>query len=409
MPEKERQMKDLIEKYYNECIEIRHELHRYPETGHQETETTKRIRSYLEQLDLEILPYPFTSGIAAMIRGGKEGPLLAMREDIDALPMQEDTGLPYSSERKGFSHTCGHDIHASLLLLTARVLSECRNELAGDVLLIFQPAEETFDGAVTMIREGLFSEYQPQHLIGLHCSPSIPLGKTGVIAGTNNASCDLVEIEICGRGGHGAHPEECTDPIMAAAVLLNQLQTLISREISPQKSAVLTFGQLEAGTAPNIIPDKAVLYGTFRTLDDGVRDYLKEAIPRMANQCCASMRASCTVTFSKGMPVLVNEPKAAKWFAEASETALGMDSVVWLSGPSMGSDDFSCLLKQCYNSGGQFLIGTRDPEIPESGLGLHKTKNIFPDEAVKYGASVLCQYAAEWLKRDNVKEVTIYE
>lgn len=382
-------------------MRLRHELHRFPELGHQEVKTTETIRSYLQEAGVEILDYPLKTGVVARILGRAPGETLAIREDIDALPIKEDTNSTFASECSGISHACGHDIHTAALLLTARVLNEVKDRLCGTLLFIFQPAEETCDGAVEMLAAGVMKKHSADQLIGIHCSPSIPLGKTGVISGINNAGCDVVKIEIKGKGGHGAHPEDCIDPIITAGVLLTQMQTLISREISPCESAVLTFGQISAGTAPNIIPERAELYGTLRTLNPETRARLKTAVPRMADACCKSMRASCLVAFEKGMPPLINDPELTEHFAAASEKILGKNSVVRLLVPSMGSDDFSCLLEQCKNRGGQFLIGTRDLQKPETGMGLHKGANVFPDEAIGYGAAVLCQYVLDTLTRQE--------
>lgn len=391
----------LLEQYYGEIVRLRHELHRFPELGHQEEKTTETIRRYLQQAGVEILEYSLKTGVVARVLGRVPGETLAIREDIDALPIEENTKSTFASERSGISHACGHDVHTAALLLTARVLNEVKDRLCGTLLLIFQPAEETCDGAAEMLAAGVLKKHPADQLIGLHCSPSVPLGKTGVISGINNAGCDVVRIEIKGKGGHGAHPEDCIDPIIAAGVLLTQMQTLISREISPCESAVLTFGQIAAGTAPNIIPECAELYGTLRTLNPEIRARLKAAVPRMADGCCKSMRASCLVEFERGMPPLINDPELSDRFAAASEKILGKNSVVRLSVPSMGSDDFSCLLEQCKNRGGQFLIGTRDQQKPETGIGLHSGANVFPDEAIGYGAAVLCQYSMDTLKRQE--------
>lgn len=386
----------LIQDHYNEAVKVRRELHRFPELGHQELRTTERIRQFLEAAGIEILEYPLKTGIVARICGKGQGETLAVREDIDALPMEECTGLRIASCRPGISHACGHDIHTAILLLTAKVLNELKEQFHGTLLLIFQPAEETCDGARGMLQAGVLKRHPADQIVGLHCSPSVPLGRVGIIAGENNASCDIVKITITGRGGHGAHPEDCVDPLMAAGFLLTQIQTLISRETSPMKPAVLTFGQLAAGTAPNIIPDQAFLCGTLRTLDAKVRGQLLEAIPRMAGNCCRAMRAECRTVFENGMPPLVNDPGIAAQFAEAAEKSLGVGAAVRLTVPSMGSDDFSCLLEQC-GRGGQFLIGTFNPSRPETGIGLHNSKNVFPDETIGYGAAVLCRYALDTL------------
>lgn len=382
----------ILEEYYHTAVEFRHELHRFPELGHQEFKTTEEIRCIFEKNGVEILNYPIKTGVVARIKGEHPGIAIALREDIDALPIQEETSLSFKSQIPGISHACGHDLHTALLLLTGLVLNKRKKELHGEIILIFQPAEEICDGAVKMLAAGVLEKHVANQLIGLHCSPVIGLGKVGVITGVNNASCDLVHIEVSGKGGHGAHPEECVDPVIVAAVLLLQLQTLISRETSPFQSAVITFGQIMAGTAPNVIPENVFLHGTMRTLNENVRSELMEAIPRMAQGCCESMRANCQVSFEKGMPPLVNHSDVAEKFTKAALQSLGEDAVVRLTKPSMGSDDFSCLLEKCKNYGGQFLIGTRDEKSPETKGGLHNGHTVFPDETIRYGAQVLIQY-----------------
>lgn len=382
----------MMEEYLSEAVMLRHDLHRFPELGHQEFRTTEKIRDILEKHGVEILEYSLKTGVVARIRGAHKGIRIALREDIDALPIQEETDLPFQSKIPGISHACGHDIHAAILLLTGLVLNKIKNEVRGEVILIFQPAEELCDGAAEMLAAGVLKNHCADQLLGLHCSPSIQLGKVGIKEGSNNASCDLVHIEIKGKGGHGAHPEECVDPIIAASFLLIQMQQLISRETNPLESAVLTFGQIEAGTAPNIIPDRVLLHGTLRTLRAETRQKLMEAITRMVNGACISMRTDCSLSFDKGMPPLVNHPDIAGRFFKAVMQSLGSDAAVRLTEPSMGSDDFSCLLSECGNYGGQFLIGTGDEEIPATQSGLHNSHTIFSDEAIYYGARVLIQY-----------------
>lgn len=397
MPKNGGILEGQIEKYYGDAVRLRHQLHRFPELGHQEIKTTEEIRQYLKNIGIEILEYSLKTGLVAIIKGDHSGSTLAIREDIDALPILENTGLPFSSENLGISHACGHDIHTAILLLTASVLNEIRHDIHGTILLIFQPAEENCDGAAEMLEAGVLKNHPADQLVGLHCGPSVPLGMAGIISGMNNASCDVVEIEITGRGGHGAHPADCVDPIMAAAFLLTQIQTLISRETDPTQSAVLTFGQILGGTAPNIIPDRAVLKGTLRTLDSKLRKRLLQAIERMAKGCCSAMGTECLVRFDKGIPPLVNDPELTEKFLDSAKKSLGEQGVVFLSSPSMGSDDFSCLLEQCKGKGGQYLIGTREDRVPQTKMGLHQAETIFSDETIRFGASLLCQYAVDTL------------
>ncbi|WP_102050547.1 M20 metallopeptidase family protein [Pygmaiobacter massiliensis] len=363
--------------------EIRHKLHQNPELGHCEIATSELIRQELKSYGVEILEYGLTTGVVGIIRGQLSGECIALRADIDALPIQEQTALPFASRKNGISHACGHDIHTTALLGCAKTLSGRRDKLHGSILLIFQCAEETCDGAATMLEQGVLSTVKAEALIGLHCAPALPVGKIGVLAGTSNASCDTITIEVKGKGGHGAHPYLCVDPITVSAYLLTQLQTIVSRENRPTQPAVLTFGQINGGTAPNIIPDMVTLKGTLRTFDESVRQHHLAAIKRLSANCCEAMRASCEIKAEKGMPPLINTPDICEAICREVEPILGKTSIIRDLQPSMGSDDFSCLQQACGGVGVQFLVGTQIKEMPETGLGLHVAENIFPDEAIK--------------------------
>ena len=357
---------------YPEIQAIRHKLHRCPELGHREVETTRLIRACLEEYGAEVLDYGFPTGLAARIRGGHPGKLLALREDIDALPILENTGLPFASQTPGVCHACGHDVHTAALLGCAKLLARRREELWGDVLLIFQCGEETFDGAAAMLNQGLFRDGTPDAVVGFHCAPDLPLGTISIREGIANASCDSIRLEVTGKGGHGAHPELCVDPVVLSAGLLMQLQTLVSRNNNPADPVVLTFGEIHGGTAPNIIPNTVTLRGTLRTLDNQVRRRHLEAIARIGEDFC-----SCRLLH------------------RAADRVLGPDCVETGRAPSMGSDDFSCLLEECGNRGVQFQLGTAQEGLPQSGLGLHVAENIFPDEALLPGIALLTQFALD--------------
>lgn len=383
----------------HDLTQLRHQLHREPELGHAEYKTTRLIRDRLLACGAEILPCRCDTGVAALIRGGKEGPLIALREDIDALPITENTGLPFASCTAGVSHSCGHDIHTTALLGCAQYLCCHREALHGSVMLIFQCAEECCDGAETMLNAGLFDVYRPERMIGFHCAPSLPLGKVGVCRGASNASCDTVVLRVIGKGGHGAHPDACVDPVSISAYLLTQLQTIISREKDPTAPSVLTFGSIHGGTAPNIIPNEVILQGTLRTFSKPVRSAHKEAVKRIADCCARAMNGRCEVRFEKGMPPLVNTESSTDAVIHAARQVLGEEAVDESVPPSLGSDDFSCLLDACGGEGIQFLIGTGDKSVPTSMLGLHVAENIFPDAAIIPAAAVLAQTAETVLQR----------
>ena len=384
--------------WYEEIALLRAKLHAAPELGHCEVMTTQLIKERLRAYGVEVLPFDLPTGVVGRLRGAKPGKILAIREDIDALPLQEDTGLPYASTVAGVSHACGHDIHAAALLGCAKQLAQQREALQGTVLFVFQCAEETFDGASTMLSKGIFQDESPDALVGFHCAPALPLGKIGLFSGVANASCDVITIRVIGKGGHGAHPDDCIDPIVTAAGLLMQLQTIVSRRNKATHPLVLTFGEFHGGSAPNIIPDEVLLRGTMRCIDNAFRLKRLEEIRTLCHSFCQSMGAQCEVVVEKGMPPLENAEDICTQLAESSRKVLGADCVVQDLTPSMGSDDFSCMLEACKNHGAQYLLGTHLASLPQSGLGLHVAQCIFPSEALCPGVETLTQFALDYLK-----------
>ena len=390
---------ELAAEYYEEARRLRHIIHSRPELGHREYETTKLIVETLRGYGVEIVECGLNTGALALIKGGRPGGLLALREDIDALPIEEKTGLPFASQIPGICHACGHDIHTAALLICARILSEMREQLCGGVLLVFQCSEETGDGAAEILAHGIFDRYRPDALLGLHCAPALPVGTIGICEGAANASSDTISVQVVGKGGHGAHPEDCVDPLTIGAGLLMQLQTIISRHNKATDPAVLTFGEIHGGTAPNIIPSTLDMRGTLRTFDNEVRRRHLETLRAMCEGFCRAAGGDCRVSVSRSMPPLVNSPDICRMLRESAAKALGEENVRTDIAPSMGSDDFSCLLEACGNRGAQFLLGTAQSDVPQSAVGLHAAENIFPDEALTPAAAVLAQFAADFLRR----------
>ena len=383
--------------WYDEVVALREQLHRQPELGHHEVCTTRLIEQTLRAYGIEVMDFGLSTGVVGRLVGDAPGKILALREDIDALPIQENTGLAFSSQTPGVSHACGHDIHTAALLGCAKLLIQRRHALHGTVLFLFQCAEETFDGAATMLGHNIFRHGMPDAVVGFHCAPALPLGKIGLLSGVANASCDVITIRVFGKGGHGAHPEECVDPVVAAAGLLMQLQTIVSRRNRATDPLVLTFGEFHGGTAPNIIPDEVVLRGTMRAMDNVARLQRLEEIDNLCHQFCSAVSARCEVTVEKSMPPLVNAADICQQLAASAQKVLGAKCVVDKLQPSMGSDDFSCFLEACGNHGAQYLLGTYLPEVPNSGLGLHTAQGVFPSQALKPGVETLTQFAMDYL------------
>lgn len=387
---------ELVQAYAPHAVELRRELHQNPELGYQEFQTTELIRRELTAYGIEIQEISgVKTGLTAVIRGGKPGKTVGLREDIDALPVMEDTGLACASSN-GSAHACGHDIHCSALLLTARVLQDMREELAGNVRLIFQPAEEVGTGAKTLIAAGLM-ELEPKCdcVVGFHCSPEIDAGTIGLIKGPANASTDMVNITVVGKGGHGAHPYRCVDPIVTSAYMLTQLQTILSRENPAVQPAVLTFGTIQGGTANNVIPTEVTMGGTLRAFNEEGRHKMWDAIRRVATHSCQAMRAEAKVEIVEGSPCLINHAEVIDGLRDAAKATLGEARIYAIPTPSPGSDDFA-LFSQMMPSA-QFRMGTGTDD-PQTRIGLHNPRNIFSEEAISAAAAVMAQYTANYLK-----------
>lgn len=392
-------IKEKIADYAPQAIEIRHQLHQNPELGYEEYETTARIKKELESYGIEIQELPgMKTGVIALIRGDFPGKTVALREDIDALPLEEVTGLSFASQKSGVSHACGHDVHCASLLLTAHVLQDLKHELHGNVRLIFQPAEEKITGAQTVVKTGIMQmEPKANSMIGVHVSPEFQSGTIAVIKGPANASTDSISITVIGKGGHGAHPYRCVDPIVTAAYMLTQLQSIVSRENPAVQPAVLTFGTIHGGTAFNVIPEIVELQGTLRTFNEEGRHKMWQAIERIATYSCEAMRAQAIVKISEGVPALVNDAGVIDNIIQAAKKTIGADHIITLENPSLGSDDFSVFLNYC--PGAQFRIGSANFD-PLSQIGLHNPANIFDDHAIITAAQVMVQYVIDICQPD---------
>lgn len=392
--------KRWLEDWYEEQVEVRHMLHRNPELPYEERETTRFLKQQLKDWGIQVEDLPgLETGVSAVIEGAHPGPMLVLREDIDALPILENTGLDFASQKPGVCHACGHDVHTAALLYAARALQQLREELHGSVKLIFQCAEEVGSGAYKMLEAGALKDCQPQAVVGFHCAPLLELGKIGVRRGPSNASFDIFTWTITGRGGHGAYPQRCVDPVVVSAHLITQLQTVVSRFNNPTHPAVLTVGEIHGGTAPNIIPDQVTMRGAMRAFDEELRQEMLEQIRQITQDCCAALGAKGEVSRDVGIPSIISDPEIADGVARAVEESQGQEHLHWVPEASMGSDDFSVWMEACGGRGVQFQVGTHDPACPNSGLGIHVAENIFPDEALKYAAPVLVQFAVDYLKK----------
>ena len=317
-------------------VSMRRTLHRHPEIAGEEVWTTQQLRCWLTEAGIPILPLALETGLVAEIQGAKPGPVIAIRTDIDALPIQEETGHEYASELPGRMHACGHDFHMAVILGAALILQELRGELAGAVRILFQPAEETASGAVKLIAAGALEGVSA--VFGLHNKPDLPAGHVGLKHGPLMAAVDTLIITVTGKGGHAAIPDATIDPVVAGSAIVMALQTAVSRSTSPLESAVVSVGAFQAGTASNVIPPEARLLGTLRTFSPAVRQAMRPLLERIVTQVAAGYGATAAIQFIAGTPAVSNDPRMTEVVRRAAES-LGMPVVEAM--PTMGGEDFA--------------------------------------------------------------------
>lgn len=321
-------------------IEIRRHLHQYPELSKEEFETTKAIQNWLLEAGIEIRKTKLPTGVFAEIKGKKSGPVVAIRADIDALPIEEQTGLPYASKIKGVMHACGHDFHTAAAIGAAYLLKESESELHGAIRLIFQPAEETGGGAVKVIRDGQLDGVDA--IIGLHNKPDLPVGTVGLKEGPLMAAVDRLYVTIRGKGGHGALPHTGKDPVVASAHLITALQSIVSRNVSPLESAVISVTKIEAGKTWNVIPEEVKLEGTVRTFDPIIREEVKQRIETIVKHVAAAFSQESIISWYTGPPPLANDKRITEI---VKQTAEQLPLKVIDPEPSMAGEDFSSYLQ----------------------------------------------------------------
>ena len=333
------ELRALVEAQKNWMVDIRRRLHRIPERGFAEVKTQQVI---METLDALGIPYTTErTWVVGVIEGALPGQVVALRADMDALPLEEPEGLPFRSEHPGMMHACGHDAHMTMVLGAAKVLMGMRDRLPGTVKLLFQPAEETDGGAEPMVQRGVMENPHVDRVYGLHVQPYLPVGVIETRAGTLNASTDDVELTIHGRSSHGAYPESGADAIVCAAQVITSLQTLVSRNVSPLASAVLSLGMISGGTAGNIICDRVSLRGTLRTANSEIRAMMKRRIAEVASGVASAMGCTAEVRITSGYAALVNDEAEAGRVMRVGARLLGEKNVVRKAAPSMGGEDFS--------------------------------------------------------------------
>lgn len=369
-----------------EIIGIRRKIHQNPEISFEETETTALVREYLDGLGIENRPNGDRTGVIGILKGEKPGPVIALRADMDALKLEEATGLPFASQNPGACHACGHDIHTAVLLGTAKILSEYREELCGTVKFLFQPAEEGLGGAKSMIENGALKNPKPDYILACHTWPEMPAGSIGVRKGAMLGASDSFRITVKGKGGHAAHPHKGIDPVVVSAYIITELQTIVSRRVAPVDSAVITVGHLTAGTVNNIIPNEAVMEGTVRTQDPETRKQVAEYIKNLAEGTAKAMGAEAEVDYKFGVGPTLCDSELVDLISEAVTKTLGADRLLQVPVPSMGAEDFAYYLEHV--PGALFRLGTYD-DTPQSHWALHNPSTLFNEKAIPAGVAAM--------------------
>jgi amidohydrolase len=345
----DKKIKALTDKLTPELIAIREDIHCHPELGLQEKRTSALVADYLTKLGLEVRTGFATTGLLGVLKGGKPGPIVAMRADMDALPITEETGLPFESKERanvggrevGLMHACGHDIHTTVLLGVAAVLSQIKADLPGTVLFVVQPGEECCAGAERMIQDGVFRDHKPQAFFAYHVDDTLKAGKVGYTPGFSSANVDGFRLVIKSEGCHGASPNLCVDPIVVGAQVVIALQVMISREIDVNHNAVITVGSFHAGTASNIIPQSAELNATVRNYGEDQRQLLKEKITRLITNICGAAGAPFDLNYEIGTPAKYDDPNLLQEILPVVERVLGGKSALVEQKPEMGGEDFA--------------------------------------------------------------------
>ncbi|MCX7556143.1 amidohydrolase [Xanthomonadaceae bacterium JHOS43] len=402
---------DAAQKLQNKVIDWRRDIHQHPELGNRETRTAALVAEHLRALGLEPKTGIATTGVIAVLKGGKPGPKLALRADMDALPVTERVDLPFASkvtttfrgETVGVMHACGHDAHVAILMGVVEALVAMQDSLPGEVLFIFQPAEEgapegEVGGAEEMLEQGIFQEFRPDAVFGLHVSSNLPVGHVAVRAGPMMAASDEFEITVKGRQAHGSRPWNGVDPIVAAADIVSTAQTIVSRRTNITRlPAVVTFGAIKGGIRHNIIPDQVELIGTIRTFDDGMREAILADLRNVATHAAAAHGASVDmeVPLSHNYPVTANDPALFARMKPSLERTVGSDR---LHDPGLitGAEDFSFFAREV--PGLFYFVGVTPPDKdPDTVASNHSPEFYIDEAALDVGFRTMLQLALDYL------------
>jgi amidohydrolase len=382
-------------------IEIRRDIHCHPELSMEETRTAAIVADYFRKLGLEVRTGIGKTGVLGILRGGKPGPVVGMRGDMDALPIVEETGLPFASKAKGvrdgrevgIMHACGHDIHTTMLLGVAHVLAELKKDLAGTVLFVAQPAEEHGDGANEMLKDGLFKDIKPEAIFAYHVDDRF---KTDVIAycpGDMTANVDGFDLTVESAGCHGSSPWACVDPIVVGAQVVTALQVMVAREIDVNHNAVITVGTFHSGTARNVIPDTAELKATVRNYGEDQRMLIKEKVERLVKNICEAAGAPYALDYQIGTPSVYNDPRLLEEILPSVARVLGGSQFVREVLPEMGGEDFSYFSRQAPSV--MLWLGCVPPDVESTQV--HSPTFIADENCIPVGVKVMSAVILDYL------------
>lgn len=350
---------DEANELFDYTCTLRRDIHKHPEIGFNEFRTANIVAKELTKIGLEIKTGVGKTGVVGILEGYSTGPVVLLRFDMDALPIQEETMAEYASINNGVMHACGHDGHVAVGLTVARILNQHRNEIRGTIKMIFQPAEEGLGGAEHMIADGILSTPKPDIALALHVWNEKPVGWIGIVPGPVMAAADTFDIKITGKGGHGAVPNLCNDPILAASQVVNLLQGIVARNVSPLKSAVVTVASIRGGDAFNVIPAEVNLKGTIRTFEPEIRDTVIKRFHQIVKNVSVALECTSTISIKPITPTLVNHPEITKQVQQVATTLLSNFQLDF-STITMGSEDMAFIMQEipgCY-----FFVGSANKE-----------------------------------------------
>ena len=397
----EKKIEEIVREISPKLIEIRRDIHAHPELAFEEKRTSALAAAYLEKLGLEVKRGFAKTGLLAVLHGPKGGPVVGMRAEMDALPITEETGLPFASKEKvridgvehGVMHACGHDVHTTILLGVASVLSRLKDNFNGTVLFIVQPAEEKGDGANEMLKEGVFKDIKPQAIFAFHVNDTAKAGFITYTPGQSGANCDGFRLVIKSEGCHGASPSSCVDPIVVGSQVVVALQVMISREIDVNQNTVVTVGSFHAGSASNIIPEKAELQATVRTYGDEQRKLVRQKVERLVTNICEAAGAEFELGYYFGTPSLYNDPALLKEILPTVERVLGGKEFLKEELPEMGGEDFSYFAREVPSV--MLGLGVVPKDVAKTSV--HSPTFIVDEQGIPLGVEVMSSIILDYL------------